>query len=64
MFGPTPDGIAVDHTEVFEGRHFRSTDGVVFNFGATLWTLHYLRLTNQVKHIDYHSGRTFSSVVC
>ncbi|KAK3859992.1 hypothetical protein Pcinc_033930 [Petrolisthes cinctipes] len=48
VFGPTPDGIAVDHTEVFEGRHFRSTDGVVYNFGATLWTLHYLRLTNQL----------------
>ncbi|XP_042213944.1 CD109 antigen-like isoform X2 [Homarus americanus] len=40
--------ITVDHTQVFGGRHFRSTDGVAFNFGATLWTLHYLRLTNQL----------------
>ncbi|KAK3876706.1 hypothetical protein Pcinc_018518 [Petrolisthes cinctipes] len=41
---PTPhtDGIAVDHTEVFEGGHFRSTNGWmewVYNFGTTLCTL-------------------------
>ncbi|KAK3876342.1 hypothetical protein Pcinc_018854 [Petrolisthes cinctipes] len=36
------DGIAVDHTEVFEGGHFRSTNGWmewVYNFGTTLCTL-------------------------
>ncbi|XP_069979705.1 CD109 antigen [Penaeus vannamei] len=48
VFGPILEGISVDHTEVFGGRHLRSTDGVAFNFGATLWTLHYLRLTNQL----------------
>nr|XP_045598849.1 CD109 antigen-like [Procambarus clarkii] len=49
VFGPTLEGISVDHSAVFGGRHLRSTDGVAFNFGATLWTLHYLRLTNQLE---------------
>nr|XP_045599597.1 CD109 antigen-like [Procambarus clarkii] len=49
VFGPTMDEISVDHSQVFGGRYFRSTDGVAFNFGATLWTLHYLRLTNQLE---------------
>ncbi|XP_063851279.1 CD109 antigen-like [Scylla paramamosain] len=52
VFGPTPESLMVDHTEVFGGRHLRSTDGVAFNFGATLWTLHYLRLTNQLVTND------------
>ncbi|XP_069960338.1 CD109 antigen-like [Cherax quadricarinatus] len=48
VFGPTLEGISVEHSQVFGGRYFRNTDGVAFNFGATLWTLHYLRLTNQL----------------
>lgn len=30
-------------------RHSKSTDEVLFEFGANIWTLHYLRLTNQLS---------------
>ena len=53
----------VDHSEVFGGRHLRSTDGVAFNFGATLWTLHYLRLTNQVRSEGHAGGGKIVVVV-
>ncbi|XP_066953727.1 LOW QUALITY PROTEIN: CD109 antigen-like [Macrobrachium rosenbergii] len=48
VFGPLSEDFSVDHADVFGGRHLRSTDGVAFNFGATLWSLHYLRLTNNL----------------
>lgn len=36
------------YEDAFNGRNFKSTDGLAFNFGSTIWTLHYLRLTNQL----------------
>ncbi|XP_071531816.1 CD109 antigen-like [Panulirus ornatus] len=62
VFGPTLEGISVDHTQVFGGRHFRSTDGVAFNFGATLWTLHYLRLTNQLDVTEVRDAFEYLTV--
>ncbi|KAB7504994.1 Antigen, partial [Armadillidium nasatum] len=49
VFGPTPEEISIHYDDAFKGRRgLKSTDGLAFNFGATLWTLHYMRLTNQL----------------
>lgn len=31
----------------------RGTEASMFNFGANLWTLHYLRLTNQIDYTKH-----------
>ena len=35
-------------------KNLRGTESSVFNFGANLWMLHYLRLTNQ---LDFEEAR-------
>lgn len=49
VFGPTLSNVEISYTKAFNGRVLKSTDGISFNFGATVWTLHYLRLTNQLN---------------
>lgn len=55
IVGPTfPYGTPVDAFQLLRKR-LRGTEASAFNFGANLWTLHYLRLTNQLdytKHRD------------
>lgn len=34
-------------------KRLRGTEASTFNFGANLWTLHYLRLTNQLDYTKY-----------
>ncbi|KAK7017962.1 hypothetical protein SK128_001868 [Halocaridina rubra] len=62
VFGPIKEDLMVDYSEVFRGRHLRSTDGLAFNFGATLWTLHYLRLTNNLDMKEAYAAFNHLSV--
>ncbi|XP_042874715.1 CD109 antigen-like [Penaeus japonicus] len=48
VFGPTSPDMTLNFQTAFKGRKLKSTDGIAFNFGSTVWTLHYLRLTNQL----------------
>ncbi|XP_069950501.1 CD109 antigen [Cherax quadricarinatus] len=48
VFGPTQKNIVVNFEKAFSGRILKSTDGLAFNLGTTVWTLHYFRLTNQL----------------
>ncbi|XP_063601843.1 CD109 antigen-like [Penaeus indicus] len=48
VVGPSfPDGEPVDSVKMLR-KELRGTEASTFNFGANLWTLHYLRLTNQL----------------
>ncbi|KAK7083284.1 hypothetical protein SK128_009995 [Halocaridina rubra] len=49
VFGPVAHDMTVSYTRAFNGRILKSCDGYAFNFGTTLWSLHYLRLTNQLR---------------
>ncbi|XP_047502417.1 complement C3-like [Penaeus chinensis] len=49
VFGPTSKDMTLSFKTAFKGRILKSTDGLAFNFGSTVWTLHYLRLTNQLN---------------
>ncbi|KAG7167134.1 CD109 antigen-like 1 [Homarus americanus] len=49
VFGPTMSNMVVHDTMAFNGRILKSSDGLAFNMGSTVWTLHYLRLTNQLN---------------
>ncbi|CAL4102803.1 unnamed protein product [Meganyctiphanes norvegica] len=52
VVGPTfPNGGPVDTVQMLR-KELRGTEASVFNFGANLWTLHYLRLTNQLNLHD------------
>ncbi|XP_037084851.1 CD109 antigen-like [Pollicipes pollicipes] len=49
VVGPVfPTGGPVN-TELLLNRRLRSTEASAFDFGANVWSLHYLRLTNQFK---------------
>nr|XP_053644901.1 LOW QUALITY PROTEIN: CD109 antigen-like [Cherax quadricarinatus] len=48
VFGPTLEGSLWSTPQVFGAEYFRALTVWPFNFGAKLWTLHYLRLTNQL----------------
>ncbi|XP_047481542.1 CD109 antigen-like [Penaeus chinensis] len=48
VVGPSfPDDEPVDSLKMLR-KELRGTEASTFNFGANLWTLHYLRLTNQL----------------
>lgn len=49
VFGPVRGDAMLNFQQAFRGRFFKSNDGVAFNFASTVWTLHYLRLTNQLS---------------
>ncbi|KAK7083289.1 hypothetical protein SK128_010000 [Halocaridina rubra] len=49
VFGPIAHDMTVSFSKAFNGRYLQSCDGFAFNFGSTLWSLHYLRLTNQLR---------------
>ncbi|KAI5704478.1 hypothetical protein M8J75_005777 [Diaphorina citri] len=49
-------------------RHSKSTDEVLFEFGANIWTLHYLRLTNQLggerkKTVLHFCGTLYAEIM-
>ncbi|ROT84000.1 hypothetical protein C7M84_022789 [Penaeus vannamei] len=48
VFGPTSKDMTLSFKTAFQGRILKNTDGLAFNFGSTVWTLRYLRLTNQL----------------
>ncbi|XP_076069383.1 CD109 antigen-like [Oratosquilla oratoria] len=48
VFGPTSPLIKVPFTKAFNGKVMKSNDGLIFNFGATLWAMHYLRYTTRL----------------
>ncbi|KAK8389963.1 hypothetical protein O3P69_012881 [Scylla paramamosain] len=49
VVGPSfPYGEPVDTMQMLR-KELRGTEASTFNFGANLWTLHYLRLTNQLE---------------
>nr|XP_045621040.1 CD109 antigen-like isoform X1 [Procambarus clarkii] len=48
VFGPTESNMVVNFEKAFKGRFLKSNDGLAFNLGTTVWTLHYFRLTNQL----------------
>ncbi|RXG55463.1 Complement C3 [Armadillidium vulgare] len=63
VFGPTPEEISIHYDDAFKGRRgLKSTDGLAFNFGATLWTLHYMRLTNQLTISEATAAFDFLNV--
>ncbi|RXG67564.1 C3 and PZP-like alpha-2-macroglobulin domain-containing protein 8 [Armadillidium vulgare] len=63
VFGPTSEDISVHYDNAFKGqRSLKSTDGLAFNFGATLWTLHYMRLTNQLTISEATAAFDFLNV--
>uniref|UniRef100_A0A8D8ZM66 Complement C3 n=2 Tax=Cacopsylla melanoneura TaxID=428564 RepID=A0A8D8ZM66_9HEMI len=47
LIGPIPEEPAPMSSLL--NRHSKSTDEVLFEFGTNIWTLHYLRLTNQLS---------------
>lgn len=47
---PTPQE-PVDTLQMLR-KELRGTEASTFNFGANLWTLHYLRLTNQLDYTN------------
>ncbi|XP_037085494.1 complement C3-like [Pollicipes pollicipes] len=47
VFGPVFPSASMSTVSVF-GRWLKSLDGTVFNFACNTWSLHYLRLTNQL----------------
>ncbi|KAL7646788.1 UNVERIFIED_CONTAM: hypothetical protein RMT77_002043 [Armadillidium vulgare] len=50
VVGPSfPNGGPVDTVQMVR-KILRGTEASMFNFGANLWTLHYLRLTNQLDY--------------
>ncbi|XP_068239791.1 CD109 antigen-like [Palaemon carinicauda] len=49
VFGPIPKDLVMTGIRSFNGLDLKSNDGYAFNFGSTLWALHYLRLTNQLN---------------
>ncbi|XP_076069453.1 CD109 antigen-like [Oratosquilla oratoria] len=59
VFGPTTKSISLSYKRAFNGRYFKNIYGNGYNMGATLWSLHYLRLTGQLdqkkaaKAFDY-----------
>ncbi|KAK3858623.1 hypothetical protein Pcinc_035182 [Petrolisthes cinctipes] len=51
VVGPSfPYGGPVDSMQMLR-KELRGTEASAFNFGANLWTLHYLRLTNQLDYL-------------
>ena len=62
VFGPTFSNIITNFKRVFNGRTLKSSDGIAFNFGTTIWTLHYFRLTNQMATINPISAFKFLNV--
>ena len=56
IIGPTfPEGTPVDAEQLLR-KKLRGTEASAFNFGANLWTLHYLRLTNQLDYIKHRDA--------
>ncbi|XP_064122031.1 thioester-containing protein 1 allele S1-like [Macrobrachium nipponense] len=49
VFGPIPKDLVLTGIRSFNGLDLKSNDGYAFDFGSTLWALHYLRLTNQLN---------------
>lgn len=43
-------------TESLLSRPLRGTEANLFNFATTMWSLHYLRLTNQIQPDVLYSG--------
>lgn len=41
-------------------KELRGTEPSTYNFGANLWTLHYLRLTNQLDYAE--AGEVFDQL--
>ncbi|KAK8404354.1 hypothetical protein O3P69_007576 [Scylla paramamosain] len=62
VFGPVRGDATLNFQQAFKGRFFKSNDGVAFNFGSTVWTLHYLRLTNQLSTADVKKAFQFLNV--
>ncbi|XP_050736759.1 CD109 antigen-like isoform X2 [Eriocheir sinensis] len=62
VFGPVRGDAMLNFQQAFKGRFFKSSDGLNFNFGATVWTLHYLRLTNQLSTADVKKAFQFLNV--
>lgn len=48
VFGPIFPASPVS-TESYLGRSLRGTEAHLFNLASTAWSLHYLRLTNQLQ---------------
>ena len=48
MFGPVFPTFPIS-TEYMLNRPLRGTEAHLYNLAATLWSLHYLRLTNQLS---------------
>uniref|UniRef100_A0A0P4XT60 Macroglobulin complement-related protein n=1 Tax=Daphnia magna TaxID=35525 RepID=A0A0P4XT60_9CRUS len=55
VFGPVFPSTPVT-TESFLSRSLRGTEANLFNLATTLWSLHYLRLTNQLQSDVLYSG--------
>ncbi|XP_045124583.1 C3 and PZP-like alpha-2-macroglobulin domain-containing protein 8 [Portunus trituberculatus] len=62
VFGPVRSDAILNFQQAFKGRFFKSNDGVAFNFGSTVWTLHYLRLTNQLSTAETKKAFQFLNV--
>ena len=55
MVGPAfPDLPDDDSEECLLGIEVMSCETAAYNFGTYLWSLHYLRLTNQLSHDVTH----------
>ena len=55
VFGPVFPSSPIT-TESLLSRSLRGTEANLFNFATTMWSLHYLRLTNQLESDVLYSG--------
>ncbi|XP_046648840.1 CD109 antigen-like [Daphnia pulicaria] len=55
VFGPVFPSTPIT-TDSLLGRSLRGTEATLFNLATTLWSLHYLRLTNQLESAVLYSG--------
>ena len=55
VFGPVFPSTPIT-TDSMLSRSLRGTEATLFNLASTLWSLHYLRLTNQLESHVLYSG--------